>query len=256
MEKRTFLGVATGPVDLTMRVQLSIPRGTGLTIVHVDKDSPAGKALLEHDILMKFSDQILISHEQLAVLVENSKPGDSVTLTILRGGKEQTATVTLAEHEVPARPQGFPHMGGQPWMGPNAPWREAFDRGERQVREARERVEEHTKDMHRRMEPPRDGERDRGLPEGEGDRRGPGTVRTATWVENEVALNLVENARGRHLTVVDNGKEVFSGPVNSEEERGKIPETYQGVFRRLEAQLKPENSRIKDAPAAEERSIF
>jgi C-terminal processing protease CtpA/Prc len=107
MEKRTFLGLATGPMDPSLRAQLGIPRGTGITIHHVDKDSPSGKVLQEHDVLTKFNDQILVSHDQLAVLVENSKPGDNVSLTIFRGGKEQTVTVTLSSFRAPVP---FDHM--------------------------------------------------------------------------------------------------------------------------------------------------
>jgi hypothetical protein len=54
-------------------------------------------------------------------------------------------------------------------------------------------------------------------------------------------LNLVENGEHRHLTVTDNGKEVFSGPVNTEDERARIPEAYREGFKKLEAQLKPQN---------------
>lgn len=256
MEKRTFLGVATAPLDPTVRTQLGIARGTGLNIAHVEKESPAGKALQEHDILTKFNDQILVSHDQLAVLVENAKPGESVNLTFLRGGKEQTAAVILAEHEVPVRGAGFPHMGGQPWMAPNPSWREAIERGEQQFREARQRMEEtrermenEAREMRRRFEGPAEGGRDRGRLPGEVEGRGPGremrppgvTVRHATWVENQLTLNLVENGEHRHLTVTDNGKEVFSGPVNTEDERARIPEAYREGFKKLEAQLKPQN---------------
>lgn len=271
LEKRTFLGVATAPVDPTMRAQLGIARGTGLTIAHVDKESPAAKGLQEHDILTKFNDQILVSHDQLAVLVENSKPGENVTLTLLRAGKEQAVSVTLAEHEVPVRGPGFPHMGGQPWMSPNPSWREAIERGEQQFREARQRVEEarerlenEAREMRHRMEGPNDGGRERPRPPGEGDGREPGreirqpgtTVRNATWVENQVTLNLVENGGRRHLTVMDTDKEVFSGPVNTEDEKAKIPEAYREGFRRLEAQLKPEPRPEGEARPAPDRQVF
>ena len=256
MEKRTFLGVATGPLDPTLRAQLGIPRGTGITIHHVDKDSPAGNVLNEHDVVTKFNDQILVSHEQLAVLVENSKPGDNVSLTIIRGGKEQAVAVTLAEHEVPVRPEGFPNMGFQPWMVPgpgmNAP-RGAMGGTDQQMREARERMHLHTDEMHRRMETNRDGqgsERGRpepGRPEVDQNRRGSGRemhssgiVRNSTWVQDQVTLNLIENPEGRNLTVTDAGKEVFRGPVNSDDEKAKVPAPYQDAFKRLESQLKPE----------------
>jgi len=264
METRTFLGVATGPVDPSLRAQLSIPRGTGLTVHDVDKESPAGKALQEHDILTKYNDQILISHEQLAVLVENSKSGDAVNLTLIRGGKEQTVSVTLAAHEVPIRPEGRPMMGFHPWLQGGEPWREGLERGreglergreglergEQQLREARQRMEE----MQRRMDGgPKEGEgRMMNRPGGdEGqNRRESGretrqstTMRNATWVQDQVSLNLTENGEGRNLTITDGGKEVFRGPVNNDEEKAKVPEAYRESFKRLESQLNPERKR-------------
>ena len=258
METRTFLGVATGPVDPSLRAQLSIPRGTGLTVHDVDKESPAGKALQQHDILTKYNDQILVSHDQLAVLVENSKNGDSVNLTLIRSGKEQTVSVTLAEHEVPVRPEGRPMMGFHPWMQGGEPWREGLERGreglergEQQLRDARQRMEE----MQRGMSGPKEGEGrmmnrpggDPGQNQNQGpSRREPGrearqtsTVRNATWVQDQVSLNLIENSDGRNLTITDDGKEVFRGPVNTDEEKTKVPEAYRESFQRLETQLKP-----------------
>jgi serine protease Do len=267
MEKRTFLGVATGPVDPSLRAQLSIPRGTGLTVHDVDKESPAGKALQEHDILTKYNDQILVSHEQLAVLVENSKSGDVINLTLIRSGKEQTVAVTLAEHEVPVRPEGRPMMGFHPWMQqhgrgmqPGEPWREGGERGDPQPRDGRQRME----DMPRRPEGAKDGDGrmmnrpggDPGQNQNQGpSRREPGrevrqtnTVRNATWVQDQVSLNLIENSEGRNLTITDDGKEVFRGPVNTDEEKTKVPEAYRESFERLESQLK--SGRGPEAAAA------
>jgi len=251
MEKRTFLGVATGPLDPTLRTQLGIPRGTGITIHHVDRNSPAGKVVQEHDIVTKFNDQILVSHEQLAVLVENSKPGDSVSLTIIRGGKEQAVTVTLAEHEVPVRPEGFPNMGFQPWMVPG-PGHEFGQSTDARI----SRADAIARGWHASSHGPaqgRAGTRSTGAGASAGDpnqrsssrdTRSSGFVRNSTWVQDQVTLNLIENPEGRNLTVTDAGKEVFRGPVNSDEEKAKVPAPYQDAFKRLESQLKPEPPKV------------
>jgi hypothetical protein len=256
MEKRTFLGVATGPVDASLRAQLAIPRGVGLTIHDVDKESPAGKVLQEHDVLTKFNDQTLVNHEQLATLVENSKPGDNVTLTIIRGGKEQTVTVTLAEHDVPVGPEGLPGFGFQPWRQGRGgetgePWRGALERGEQQMREAQQQMERRMDEMHRRMQPDKDkDDQSRRPQEGNGERsaspgremRQSNVTRNATWIQDQVALNLTENGGGRNLVITDAGKEVFRGPVNTPEERAKVPDAYRDEFERLESQLKTEKA--------------
>lgn len=101
MEKVAYLGIETLPVDPTVAVQLGLPRGTGVVVRRVAKESPADGVLQEHDVLTKLDDQILVNMAQLTVLVRNRKAGDEVRLTYIRGGKEAAAKVRLGEHEVP-----------------------------------------------------------------------------------------------------------------------------------------------------------
>ena len=68
---------------------------------HIAPGSPSAGALKPHDILLKLDDQILIEQRQLAVLVRGHKEGDEITLTYLRAGKQATAKVKLAKHDVP-----------------------------------------------------------------------------------------------------------------------------------------------------------
>jgi serine protease Do len=100
-EKVTFLGVETAPVSRTVAAQLGLEPEIGLVVTRVQKDSAATDVLKEHDILMKFEDQLLIDSRQFSVLIRSKKPGDQVTLTLRRGGKEQKVTVKLGEREVP-----------------------------------------------------------------------------------------------------------------------------------------------------------
>lgn len=101
MEKVAYLGVETMPVDPTVAAQLNLPKGTGVVIRRVADGSPAASLLKEHDILTKLDDQILVNMAQLTVLVRNHRVGDEVTLSYVRGGKESTVKVKLGEREVP-----------------------------------------------------------------------------------------------------------------------------------------------------------
>lgn len=93
---RLFLGIVLGEVPDIVREQLGLPEGVGIAIQSVMKDSPAAKAGMKpHDILLKLEDQQLVNDEQLQTLVGNKKEGDSVTLTLLRQGKEQKVAVKL-----------------------------------------------------------------------------------------------------------------------------------------------------------------
>jgi hypothetical protein len=103
MEKENvaFLGVEASPAPAALAAQLGLAKGTGLVVGHVAPKSPADGVLQQHDVLLKLDDQILIEPHQLSVLIRNHKEGDEVTITYLRGGKQATAKVKLAQHEVP-----------------------------------------------------------------------------------------------------------------------------------------------------------
>jgi serine protease Do len=111
-EPVTFLGVETMPVSPTLIAQLGLTDGTGLVVTHVVPDSPAAGALQQHDVLLKLDDQWLIEVRQLAVLVRNHQKNDEVTLTFLRGGKQQTARLKLVKREMPKLSQHLPFEGG------------------------------------------------------------------------------------------------------------------------------------------------
>ena len=100
-ESVAFLGVETAPVPPVLTAQLGLPKGAGLVVRHIVPDSPAAAALQRHDVLLKLDDQLLIEPRQFSVLVRNHKDGDEVTLTYIRVGKEATARVKLAKHDVP-----------------------------------------------------------------------------------------------------------------------------------------------------------
>jgi len=117
-EKVAYLGVATSRASDTLRDQLKLPPGVGLVIEYVDPKSAADTAgIRKHDILMKLDDQLLINEDQLATLVRSMKPGDKVTLTVVRQGSQETLTATLGEREVQVGQKGrwrrFPGLFGE-----------------------------------------------------------------------------------------------------------------------------------------------
>jgi hypothetical protein len=97
-KKVTYLGVTTAPVGETLGRQLKLPAGVGLVASFVAPDSPALAAgVRQHDVLVKFDDQLLIVPQQLAVLIHIRKPKDKVALTLIREGKEEKLTAELGE---------------------------------------------------------------------------------------------------------------------------------------------------------------
>lgn len=69
---------------------------SGVIVVEVSKNSPASKAGLESgDIIIKVNDDEVLSVGYFRYYLYNYNPGDKITITYIRDGKEKTATVTL-----------------------------------------------------------------------------------------------------------------------------------------------------------------
>src|SRR6184192_2569361 len=104
-----FLGVETSQVPTVVSEQLGLAKGFGLVVDYVVPDGPAAAAgVQQNDILKMLNDQILTEPDQLAKLVRSFAEGTNVTLTILRKGQEQKITVKLTKKEVPQRPEFGP----------------------------------------------------------------------------------------------------------------------------------------------------
>lgn len=116
VEKRTWVGVATAPIDYALRDHLEIAEGFGVQVIEVMPDSPASAAgLRNNDIITRFEDQHLISPEHLSLLVRTKKSGDKIAFAIIRKGKEEVVELTLGEADA----ERFPM---QPDFGPGQPF--------------------------------------------------------------------------------------------------------------------------------------
>lgn len=113
-ENAAFFGVGTEPISLQTAAQLPITAGTGLIVTNVVEGSPAATVGLQPlDVLARLNDQLLVNGDQLAVLLRSHKPGDEVSITYLRGGKESTAKVKLDSRRLPKlKPGGSRADGG------------------------------------------------------------------------------------------------------------------------------------------------
>jgi hypothetical protein len=97
----TYLGVETSDVPRVVSEQLGLPKGFGLVVDYVVPDGPAAAAgVQQNDILKMLNDQILTEPDQLSKLIRSFSEGTTVTLTVLRKGKEEKIGVKLAKKEV------------------------------------------------------------------------------------------------------------------------------------------------------------
>ncbi len=109
--EHAFIGIAAATIDSELAKALNLPVNEGVIVQSVVKGGPADKAGLEAgntsatidgeevqlggDIITEVNGEKLKSMEELVEVIQDSKPGDELELTILRSGQEKTADVTL-----------------------------------------------------------------------------------------------------------------------------------------------------------------
>jgi serine protease Do len=103
---RGYIGVVLRTVDADLQRALNLAAASGAMIQDVTDASPASRAgLRPYDIILAFDGREIDGDDQLIKAIAARAPGTMVRLTILRDGRETTATVKLAErppHDVAA----------------------------------------------------------------------------------------------------------------------------------------------------------
>ena len=238
LEPATFLGIDASLVTATLTAQLSLPEGAGLVVNHVVPDSPAATTLKPHDILLKLDDQLLVEPRQLSVLVRNHKEGDEVTLTLIRAGKQMTAKVKLAKHDLPKL--GMESNHAIPGMGGSGAPAFAFSSGLENFEsmEGREETDRVLSLIDSGMVP---GVKQMNVVRrsGPGDRNINVTVNTGNShvaLDDEKGSLELTIADGKKLLVAKTpkGEQVFSGPVTTPEERKTLPDDIRTRLEKLE----------------------
>ncbi len=70
----------------------------GVVITQVVSGSPAAQVgLRQNDVITEINGQVLDTESALAQIVNQHKPGDTLSLTVLRGGSQITVQLTLGE---------------------------------------------------------------------------------------------------------------------------------------------------------------
>jgi serine protease Do len=110
-----WLGIAGQPLTPEINKEMNLSDNqTGVLVEQVQAGSPADKGglqgsfkpvlingqrvLVGGDVITAIDGNTIANFNDLQAFMQNARPGQEVKLTILRDGKEQTLTVTLAEH--------------------------------------------------------------------------------------------------------------------------------------------------------------
>jgi S1-C subfamily serine protease len=110
-----WLGIAGQPLTAEINKEMNLTDNqTGVLVEQVQAGSPADKAglqgsfkpvlingqrvLVGGDVIIAINDQPVNSFDDLTTFIQTAQPGQQVTITVLREGKQQTLTATLTEH--------------------------------------------------------------------------------------------------------------------------------------------------------------
>jgi serine protease Do len=94
--KRGWLGVYIQNIDRDIKEAMDLESKKGVLIRDVVDDSPADDAGIEReDVIIEFDGKSVSNTSGFTKLVRETSPGEEVTLTLIRDGKEKTITVVL-----------------------------------------------------------------------------------------------------------------------------------------------------------------
>ena len=95
---RGYLGVELQTMDVTLAKAMGANDKAGALVASVQEGAPAAEAgLADGDIITRIAGAPVTDSASLIRAVAHHDPGEKVEVSALRGGKERTFTVTLAE---------------------------------------------------------------------------------------------------------------------------------------------------------------
>ncbi len=252
-----YIGLSTAPVSPAVAEQLGLQSGMGLTVKAVDPEGPCSGLVARHDILQKLDGQILFNREQFTGILSTFKPDQAITLSVLRKSKTVAVEVRLSDFPVdmPAHPYWYnPHRFKLPVSADDAATsasdlpgrlngasiddilahiRKSHDR-RIEIQEADEPdMDAFIGDVREKLESvrwsppmsPKDYQRRRKPePLATNDIYYASEYETLSISDDEMSARMVLGDDGSFLIVQDEeGNIVFEGPVNTREERMRIP---------------------------------
>ena len=95
---RPYMGISFQPINPDIATRYNLSAQWGVYITEVSSNSPASEAgLKQGDIITKVGDVALDETHSYVNTLFTFKPGDQITLTLMRDGKEMQVQITLGE---------------------------------------------------------------------------------------------------------------------------------------------------------------
>ena len=117
-----YLGVDITTLTPALRQQYGFTPTSGAVILSVVSGSPAAKAgLVQGDVIVNMAGTDITSAEDLQKVVQNSKPGQSVSITYYVGDSKRTTTATLGNQQEAQQQQSTSGSTTNPFGGGGFP---------------------------------------------------------------------------------------------------------------------------------------
>lgn len=245
-EKAAFLGVSAVPLDPAIAVHVGLPEGVGLLVRAVAPEGSARDVIEPQDILHKLDEQILVSPDQLAILVRSRKPGDEVKISLIRRGERKALSVKLGETDQPVRRPPIREWRSRTPLDPDL-----VEGLQSQMRHLRERMRDFdlwgeeapdapagddtvvpAEPEEPAAHPPRPRQVRPVQPLPPEEQTGPDVhVRksvsaSSTQVINGVAVTVRAQDGDRTVRIEKDGQEVYAGSLNTDEDLQSVPGEY------------------------------
>ena len=94
--EQAWLGVKTENMTAQLRAFFGVPEDKGILVTEIVKDSPASeKALQAGDVILKADDEWIRDSHDLAEIIKDFEPGETLTITVSRNHQQQDVAVEL-----------------------------------------------------------------------------------------------------------------------------------------------------------------
>jgi len=94
-----YIGISFEAVDPQVASALNLGATQGAVVMTVEPASPAARAgLQQNDVITAINGQAVDQDHQLVGVLFTHKPGETVTLSVVRNGKQSEIKLTLAVH--------------------------------------------------------------------------------------------------------------------------------------------------------------
>jgi serine protease Do len=97
--RAVWTGISVQDLDRSIALTLGLEETTGVVITDLEAGSPGDLCgLRRSDVIVRMGNRQIISHNDLDGFFVNYFPGDTVTVSVMRNGKQTTKTIVLEEY--------------------------------------------------------------------------------------------------------------------------------------------------------------